>query len=163
MSWINSERNYENYAGRSWNEGRTKETYHGEIRRLIERSAGYTDRSEKDIKTKIVSLEKSVRDTTDWFKCIRDRLENPGDVQEYIKNKWPQYYDLELSMSNRPNTTPLLTSDGREEVVGEEQDHASGQDVITHYDGDNKLHPRESTQPTPSSPTLDSPILLDAI
>lgn len=151
MNWITAEGIYEKYTGGSGNGGRTKDSYHGDIRRLIARTAGCTDRLEKDIASKIATLEKSFRDATDWLNCTGAGLDNPGDVQEYVKKKWPQYYDLEPVMRARPNSTPLFTSDGPEQHEDEDQDLISDDDdVVMHQDEDMEIQLRDSTQNTPS-------------
>eukprot|EP00171_Calliarthron_tuberculosum_P023793 IDg23793t1 len=111
LSWLTTEGNYERYVGGNSTIGRTKDSFHAEIKRLIADTEGCSERSEKDIGTKIASLERAFREASDWLNNTGAGLSNPGEIRAYIQNKWPHYYDLEPILADRPNTRPLYTNE----------------------------------------------------
>ena len=66
MEWITTEGNYAEYCGATGNGGKTKTQHHKDLAWLIKREKPETDRSEKDVENKIVSLERQFRIATDW-------------------------------------------------------------------------------------------------
>jgi len=70
-----------------------------------------SDRSDKDVGSKIAGLENDFRDATDWLNQTGAGLDDPVDVRRYIEKKYPQYYQLAPILSSRPNTQPLYTNE----------------------------------------------------
>jgi len=110
MNWLTTEGNYNKYVGGSKNNGRTKSSFHVQLAKLINEKCA-SQRTEKDVASKIASLEKSIRDASDWLSATGAGLEDPGEVRRYVEKEWPQYYALSPILSSRPNITPLHTNE----------------------------------------------------
>lgn len=112
IDWITTEGNWAKYCGGAGNNGKSKRAHRKDITILIKRKLGI-DRTELQLANKISTLERSFKAATDWIANTGQGLDNPGDVEAYVKDKLcPLYYDLEAVMAERPNARPLGTNEG---------------------------------------------------
>ena len=103
------------------NKGKTKTQHQKELALLLADKKPGSERSEKDVENKIVSLERQFRTASDWANNTGQGVDKPGDFEAAIKKGCPLYHELEPAMGERPNAKPLCTNDNRS-IPGTTQD-----------------------------------------
>ena len=126
MEWMTTEGNYAEYCGANGNKGKTKTQHHKELAILLKEKHPSSERTEKDVENKIVSLERQFRVASDWANNTGQGVDNPGDFEAAILKYCPLFKELEPIMGDRPNAKPLATSEDMDDELGIELDTTSG-------------------------------------
>ena len=111
MDWIMTHGNQATYGGANGNKGRSKSQHYKDLTLLIKSKKLDSNRREKDMENKIISLERQFREASDLANNTGAGVENPGDFEAAVLKRCPYYKQLEEIIQDQPNSKPLATKE----------------------------------------------------
>ncbi|KAL3914041.1 MAG: hypothetical protein SGILL_006257 [Bacillariaceae sp.] len=115
MDWWTTQGKYSKYKGKD-NEGKKKKEFAEDLARQMRQETTSTQRTAKQVQSRIKSMADKWRDTYDWTKNTgegvrkEDQANGTNTFEEAVLKRCPYYYELESIMEDRASVRPLATN-----------------------------------------------------
>ena len=109
IDWLSQEVNYSRWRGGDSHSGEMKRTMATSIIQGMKDASITTERTVKDVLSRIASIEQKFRNAADWLAGTGAGVEDEDNLKAAVAKRCPWYYELVGTMGGRASTQPLAT------------------------------------------------------